>query len=113
MFLKYKQLSRMKVFMQVRSQIHTKKVKTNEKAQQTVSASDVFKCCYVTIFHTRPYLQLQRQGEALCPTPEAPESLSQAVDGRHLVLRAQACPGHEGARTQQHMVTTSKRLWEV
>lgn len=63
--------------------------------------------------HTRPYLQLQRQGEALCSTVEAPGSLSQAVEGRHLVLGAEACPGHQGARAQQHMVATSTRKRRV
>lgn len=57
--------------------------------------------------HTLPYLQLQRQGEALCSPTEAPGPRLQAVEGRHLVLGAQACPGHQGAHTQQHMVTTS------
>lgn len=49
--------------------------------------------------HTRPYLQLQRQREALCSTVEAKRSLSQTVEGRHLVLGAQACPGHQGIPT--------------
>lgn len=59
--------------------------------------------------YTLSHLKLQRQGEALCSTMEAPGSLSQAVEGRHLILGAQACSGHQGAPTQEYMVATSTK----
>lgn len=61
------------------------------------------------ILNTLSHLKLQRQGEALCSTMEAPGSLSQAVEGRHLILGAQACSGHQGAPTQEYMVATSTK----
>lgn len=61
------------------------------------------------ILNTLSHLKLQRQGEALCLTMEAPGSLSQAVEGRHLILGAQACSGHQGAPTQEYMVATSTK----
>lgn len=66
-----------------------------------------------THIHNRTYLQLQRQGEALCSSVEAPGSLSQGVESHHLILRAQTCPGHQRAPTQQHMVTAPRktRMW--
>lgn len=52
-------------------------------------------------------LQLQREGDPLCSTMEAPGTLAQTVESRHLVLQAQTRPGHQRASTQEYMVTTS------
>lgn len=94
-----------------------KEEKTKHRVRQLNFLSNSQEPLCHLIPHARPYLQLQRQGEALCATAEAPGSLSQAVEGRHLILGAQACPGHQRAPTQQHMITTSTkkgmRLWEV
>lgn len=61
------------------------------------------------ILNTLSHLKLQRQGEALCSMMEAPGSLSQTVEGRHLILGAQACSGHQGAPTQEYMVAASTK----
>lgn len=52
-------------------------------------------------------LQLQRKGDALCSTMEAPGALAQTVESRHLVLQAQTRPGHQRASTQVYVVTAS------
>lgn len=52
-------------------------------------------------------LQLQRQGQPLCSTMEAPGTLAQTVESRYLILEAQASPGHQRASTQEHVVTAS------
>lgn len=59
------------------------------------------------------HLQLQRQGEPLCSTMEAPGTLPEAVESRYLVLEAEACPGHQRASTQKDVVTTSTQLIRI
>lgn len=53
------------------------------------------------------YLQVQREGETLCPALEAPRPLAQPVESRHLVLAAEARSGHQGAAAQQHVSAAS------
>lgn len=58
-------------------------------------------------------MQLQRQGEPLCSTMEAPGTLPETVESCYLVLEAEACPGHQRASTQKDVVTTSTQFIRI
>lgn len=59
------------------------------------------------------HLQLQRQGEPLCSSMEAPGTLAETVESCYLVLEAEACPGHQRAPTQKDVVTTSTQFIRI
>lgn len=61
----------------------------------------------------RPHLQLQRQGQPLCSSMEAPGTLAETVESRYLVLEAEACPGHQRASTQKDVVAASTQFIRI
>lgn len=60
-----------------------------------------------------PHLQLQRQGQPLCSTVEAPGTLAETVESCYLVLAAEACPGHQRASTQKDVVAASTQFIRI